>query len=102
MRVETVCKCLTEYESISALKTKLILHYEKDHSLFFSYLKPKTLKFKFKNFTRTLFQKLSWTEMTLGTISCGILCICGDSPFHGTSLCCWLGKNHGVIRLLRQ
>lgn len=46
-------KCPTEYASISALRKKLIIHYEKDYSLFLSYLKPESLKFK--SFTRTLY-----------------------------------------------
>lgn len=67
MKMDTVLECPTKYVCISASGRKLIVHYEKDYSLFLSYLKPESLMFK--SFTRILyFNHLKWSlaEMSLG------------------------------------
>lgn len=53
MKMDTVLECPTKYACISASGRKLIVHYEKDYSLFLSYLKPESLMFK--SFTRILY-----------------------------------------------
>lgn len=53
MKMDTVLECPTKYVCISASGRKLIVHYEKDYSLFLSYLKPESLMFK--SFTRILY-----------------------------------------------